>query len=409
MKNLVVFFLFLLKTIDVVSQNYIISPLTPVSGIYGYKIEPNSALSIPNFADKDQITWIFPDGQYQQKEIIANAQGVIQNGADYVQWLPSKDAQTGPFYIQAYVARKGGTGNPTLSEPEPFTGTYTNNPPASLSFSSGTNWHICPSWDFSPNNETFLIVSYNAVTAAVCPAPSSDFITLQYNPAQLTLVDNHVFNNENLVSVPAIGETKISHFSYSQPYSNIFLKVKTDAATTIGTPINIKVIGRLCASNADQIPDTIDLPFVTKGGPHDPNSKTVDIDTIFSNQTKPIKLTYTVQFHNDGKAEVNKVVVTDNLPAGLDPSTFKLVDVPDMNGLTFDKLGSSGQNNEIKEITFKGSTGVSGIVGLPGLAQVNPCYSYDQTIYRFKFEVYTDPSYKKTINNEATFCILRRY
>jgi len=265
---------------------------------------------------------------------------------------------------------------PTASIPQP------------IYFPLGKNWQINRSWEFSPVAETFLILSYKNLLLSGCPSVQTDFVfTLKFDPNQIDPVDSYAFNNQ-AVSDPAINgsiEVKVPDYQNDNIHHHVFLKVKS--TTQIGDSIKIKAL----TTNCNGITDSILLSYVAEAGPHDPNKKTVDIDTICSNQSA-IKLTYTIQFHNDGDAVVNKVLVTDNLPPGLEPSTFTLADVPNRIGMLTPVLSTIGTTT--KEIVFDQ-------MGLPGLGQTSPSFGYDQTIYRYTFTVFTIENFNNTINNHA--------
>lgn len=385
MKNAIVLLLLLLKVCAVYAQ-YTIS--VQPSGSASYLCTITASVQYP-FTNLDLVTWIFPDGQYKQKEVLVDNQGLVP-GTNTVEWLPYTIGATGPDDIQAYVAKKGGTGNPPpLAK---TTKTYTVVPTASTPelfyFPTGRNWQINRSWEFSPVAETYLILSYKNLISSGCPAGPTDFVfKLTFDSDQIDPVESHAFNNQ-VVSDPAIEgsiEVKVPDYENDLIHHHVFLKVKS--TTQIGDSIKIKAVTTNCSGATDSIL----LSYVAAAGPHDPNKKTVDIDTICSNQSA-IKLTYTVQFHNDGNAEVDKIVVTDDLPAGLDQSTFTLADVPFRIGMSTPVLNT--MLPDTKEITFDQ-------MALPGIGQTNPSYGYDQTIYRYTFTVFTLENFNNTINNHA--------
>lgn len=369
--------LFLLQVCAVEAQYIVSVPSTPTLGAYGCKITPN--LGTAPFADLDLVTWIFPDGQYRQKEIKIVG-GSIQPGTDTVQWRPYTNAPSGPNDIDVYVAKKGGTGNPGRVG-KTFSGGNTSLVPASFYFPAGKTWQVNRSWEFSPNNETFLIVSYKPNSLPNCIL-GTEGVSLSFDPSKITLVDTYAFNNETVTPSFSGVDFKLTNIP-NQIHKHVFFKLK--ATTKVGETIKIRVIGKVCSTI-----DTLDLRYETANGPHDPNKKTVDIDTICPNQPA-IKLTYAIQYHNDGNAPVNKISVTDILPGELQPTSFALADVPFRSGASTPVVTPSGATWDV----------VFDNMNLPGLNQISPSYGYDQTIYRYTFNALTKANFNTTINNEA--------
>jgi len=379
MKNAIVFLLFLVK-IGVTTAQYNLV-LTGTTAPYTCTIT-----NIDTWADKDLLTWIFPDGQYMKREMTWNGMTSMWVG-NTVQWTPTSSLDPNADGILAYLTKKGGTGNPALVSNNTTTWAPTTNPPAAFYFPPGKSWQVNRTWEFSPGNDTYLFISYKQPSEG-CPLSSvyNFEVTL---PPEISLSDYIAFNNED---VNAISAAKIKIDNLSSPSSNyrhVFLKLHTAPQADIGKSIEIKVKSNLCST----VTDSITLSYVTSGVPHDPNKKTVDINRICAGQNEPAKLTYTIQFHNDGSGPVDHVDVTDNLPVELNPATFELTSVPMLNGI-IDHTTSLSSPDPIKKISFYGP-------GLPGFNQTNPSYSYDQTIYRFSFEVFTVNSPENQIENKA--------
>ncbi len=398
MKNAIVFLLLLLN-VGVAEAQYQIS-LIGTTAPYKCKIDrinPND----PTYAwtDLDLITWIFPDGQYMKSVVDADAQGIALNETDLVEWSPSANPPTGPVDIQAFIAKKGGTGNPPpppqIKQPQnqnfSFGGPYNSNiQPMAIFFPIGSTWQIDKSWDLSPGDETFLIVSYNP--ALGCPSVSTDYIEVRFDPNKLMLMDKYGYNMENPIphtnGTGMVDKVRIEHLSTSQTFEHVFLKVKP--LVSAGQPVPITVVGTFCSFT-----DSTVLRYVVEEFPHDPNKKKVDIEKICLDQFYPIKLTYTVQFQNDGKAFVKEVDVKDLLPPQLDPESFHLITPVPGNGIDVGFDNTLDTNDPIKLIKFTGP-------GLPGLNQTIPfSYSYDQTIYRFSFEAEISAFFEDTIKNKA--------
>jgi hypothetical protein len=219
---------------------------------------------------------------------------------------------------------------------------------------------------------------------------AKDEIRLYFEPTQLMYENRFEFNSEVILDSP--GLIKISNFSNSPEHKHIFFKVKNLLQSPRET-ILVKAAGQFCSSY-----DSVSIQYITEAEPHDPNKKMVDIEKICLNQFYPIKLTYTVQFQNDGTAPVKKVTVKDLLPSLLDPGSFHLIEpVPIMNGIQVGDDISMSMNGATKELEFTGSD------GLPGLNQISPySYAYDQTIYRFSFDVNLTAYPVDTVKNKAS-------
>lgn len=348
-----------------------------------------------NWNDQDLVTWIFPDGQYKQS-LTRLVGTVVESGTNVVSWSPYSATQ--PYSaIRTFVAKKGGTGPPPAPALIQTDITHSINAnqalpaPAPINFPQGSSWGIEKMWEFSKDYSNLLVVSYKNE----CTSTLADKITISYDANQVNIEEIYKFNNEDIINQP--GVIAINTFPSNIPYqnfNNVFLKVTLKDIVEIGDKISITATGRFCPG-PDSIINTIVLDSEVKGGPHDPNSKTSDIDTISSGQTGPVNIIYTVQFHNDGNAPVKRVVVTDTLPDGLDPATFTLVETPVMNGLWL-APSYNDPNSAIKTLNFEG------VDGMPGFGQTSPSYSFGQTIYRFRFKVKTRPGFRETINNTAT-------
>jgi len=385
MKNLIVLLLLLVNVAAVEAQYQISAELIPNTPSYKCTIVPTTGA----FEYLDLITWILPDGQFKQQEIGKDANGNVINFATFT-WTPYVDPTPNnpdPDKIQAFVAEKGGTGTPPPYSYD-FLGQFGTTLLPTI-FPTTQDFQLNRSWEFSRDAETFLIFTYQPKT--LCSGNTSEEIRLNY-PSHLTFLSNSYqsFNNEMIMDFSSQGYLLISNFTYNQDEQrHIFLKFKTNPLTPINQAIQITAQGKFCDT-----PQFVVYNCTTALHPHDPNKKTVDIDTICSNQPSNIKLTYTIQFHNDGKSPVKKVVVTDMLPQELLPTPFTL-NCPPLNGIDgFIEDQPSGANDEIKKITFSGA-------GLPGLGQTSPSYSYDQTIYRFTFEVNTISDFHTIIDNDA--------
>lgn len=354
---------------------------------YGCKIQPTTA---PAFAHRDLVTWVFPDGQYRQKEVKLDFQNVIVAGTDTVRWRPYFNPSTVPDNITAYVAKKGGTGNPSLiassTSSDPWA--LTTSLPAPFYFPPGQNWQINRTWEFSPVDETFLVFSHKNMNLDNCAGMDTRF-SLFLDPNQVDYMGSLAFNNEAIVSsTTSTGKTEleISGLSSNLAHNHVFLKLKSK--TIRGELIRIDAVNH-CVSSMD----TIHFAFETAGGPHDPNRKTVNISKICYNQPA-IKLTYSIQFHNDGDGPVENVRVTDVFAQELESTTFGNVAGPLP---AWASIGIDDNTLFTRKITFYD-------LQLPGLNQTNPIYGYDQTTFRFTFDINTKPNFNLPfINNAEVF------
>ncbi len=350
----------------------------------------NGMMTSP-WAVGDLITWIFPDGQMMQREIAIVAD-TISNFK--LSWFPAYHQPVALDSIKAYVARKGGTGHPTLVMPSTNSATQfqpVNTQPRPINFPAGRTWKANYTWEFSPGKENFLVISYKH--SGECIDLDGQFkVEL---PTEISIIESIVFNSEQ-ISVDTNGNKLFMVSATSRP-RNIFLKLKMKDTVTLGRQFEIKIYPTIC-NGEDADTRDISLLCVAKGEPHDPNYKIVDVQKIPVHNPDSTKLTYTIQFHNDGEAPVKKVRIIDTLPPELDPKTFKLLSTPLMNGLRLDSVIYSPSNPAIIELTFV-APGSS--PGLPGLNQANhPAFA--ETIYRFSFEVKTRPNVQTPINNDAT-------
>lgn len=303
---------------------------------------------------------------------------------DEVDWKPCQPLAVGATGT-AIVTKKGGVGDPSLTIVETqFKPTFGGSlsAPVSVPIAVGALWQLNYTWDFSPNYYTYLDIAYKS--DSTCSFESAQFsVTL---PNGISKIGNYCFNTES-VSSNATGTVTITNLSSSTSAQHILLKLFVGPPISVGDRILIGVSSNLCG------PTVSSLALTAKTVPHDPNQKTVDIKRI-CDKKKSTKLHYRVQFHNDGKAPVKKVQVTDCLPGELIPNSFILTQAPTMNGLTTPFINTSSLNNPCKTLEFNG-------LGLPGLGQTNYAYLYSQTIYAFEFDVMTTANLTKDIDNVA--------
>ena len=375
MKKTIFFLLFLLQFCALEAQHDVTWGPNTGSSAYECTIVPASGTSFQNL---DLLTWIFPDGQFFQQEIETDQLGQVIKKSDTFLWQPSVNAPSGPNDVVTYVAKKGQPGNPPKrTKPTPTISTLTGSP-ALFALAAGKSWQINRSWEFSPGNETFLIVSYRCDFNA----PNSN-ITLTYDPKELNLVtttgENLAYQNE-IIGAPTTNGTKkdvkITNFNFNGTINHVYVKFILDNAVKEGSTIAVGVSGSICDQNFSD-----EKRYVAQGNPHDPNQKSVDKPTICTKPPGPIPLKYYIRFHNDGTAAVNEVDVEDNLPPQLDPNTCSLDAIP--NSSTVLKQWKITGNQFL--VQFQN-------LHLPGLKQTNPHYAYDQTCYDFTFSVSTQPN-----------------
>lgn len=368
MKNFALFCLLLCASVYLRAQPYNVST-TPVGLSYECTVVPNTQ----TLDDKDLVTWIFPDGQFAQRLIEKSGVSILNNSDKWL-WTPFSNAPSGPNEVVVYVAKKGGTGTPPKRlAPTPTPGGNVG-PLAPFAFSPGQNWQINRAWEFSPDNETLLILSYQGPQSCK-GTPAS--LTLTFNPAEMTYntADFAAYHNE-IVSTTT-NSVNVVNFNYDNNVNHVYLKLKLQPSVKVGQMVRVDVSGVLCGKEFQQA-----IFYESKGNPHDPNRKTVNHPVLCPNVPKRSDLIYTIQFQNDGSAPVNKVVIKDALPNDLEPTTVTLDNVPNQ-GIVLDNWSVSGN---ILNIKFKS-------LNLPGLAQTSPQhYAYDQTLYQFSFRICTKPS-----------------
>ena len=346
------------------------------------------------WSNGDLITWIFPDGQMQQKEIIKNGNTALNYEVTWAPYNTNVNVNT----VQAYIAKKGDTGDPAKAvvpgNPTPVFSGGSSTTPININFPVGRSWKASYTWEFARGKHNFLVLSYKK---EFCDFPTAQFDIVL--PPGVEMVDTLSFKSEYM-SVDE--DTIILGVTPELNPCNFYLKLKLDTTVAIDSILNVFIRSTLCdrddAGKPKVNPPFDTIPFQVKGEPHDPNYKEVDVTKIAKGKNSPVKLVYTIQFHNDGEAPVSNVTVIDTLPQELDPSSFNLINLPKMNGLMFNGFKSDSINPYIKKIFFKRAPNFA---GLPGLNQANPKYSFDQTIYRFSFEVNTIPGIQKPIDNNA--------
>ncbi|HLP92794.1 MAG TPA: hypothetical protein VK168_02115 [Saprospiraceae bacterium] len=330
----------------------------------------------------DRITWIFPDGQFAQG--VNTSTGNIYSDHSYF-WKPYQSLPSSPE-IHAFIAKKGGAGiPPALVEQttESFSGTgpTVQINPAPFNIASNQQWLVGNTWNFTPGQYTFLLITFRNDPVCTFGGGHNFTITL---PAKISKVGQFLFNN---ATEDTSNPLKFHTNSTTNEHKHILLKLFVDNTYQVGQNITIKVESNTCLTT-----DSI-YSYDIKRDPHDPNEKTVSIKRICDSKYAKT-LRYRVQFHNDGKAPVNKVEVWDQLVSQLDPSSFNIIQPPTINGLSMPFSPPPPSMNPFKKLEFSGP-------GLPGLGQTDVIHVYSQTIYAYEFEVTTRPGFTGDIHNYA--------
>jgi len=400
MKNLIVLLL-LLVNVGVTTAQYNLV-LTGTSAPYTCTINNTGT-----WTDQDLLTWIFPDGQYKQKLIDFNDLGQFVQGSNSIEWFPYKpNFAVLSGEIKAFVAKKGGSGTPPPNlmwfggATASATVNTTNITPVGIDLPTDEFCSLGSLWDFSPVAPNYLVISYTNVP---CSPTSNDHFVIKYKTDELSVDYSQSFGNNSELIEP-LGSILIGSTNYTQLkiknlptnllngiFNNVYLKVQS--LLPAGTPLDIALKSQRCSASP-QFYTEATYNYMVQGGPHDPNYKIVNIQTLTTNQTGPVELIYTIQFHNNGSAPVKEVIVTDHLPFHLNPETFEVMDFQPMNGIDHYTSLYNLHPNDQKKITFTGP-------GLPGLGETSSSYTYSQTIFRFKFKVKTKPNIQTAIDNTA--------
>lgn len=358
-----------------INYKIIITPSGTSSGEYSCSLK---ALQSTLFWQKnDLITWIFPDGQYLKSEEPVGGGAEISRA---VTWKPfSKPAVADSIIV--YVARKGKPGNPArIAGPaDGLINVITPATPNLFNLLEGGKWNLSESWSCSPKCDNILILTYDP-TDCIGSDISGTF-SISFDPNKIEFLTQEKLFYSEIPNSNNPGEYKIL-LPNTQFFRHAFIKIKVKPTVKVGDVIDFSFKGNICN------PDTVlSFSYLVAADPHDPNWKIVDIDTIDANGPSK-RLIYTIQYHNDGTAPVNKIDIYDRLPPQVDPSTVTFINQhPNCSWefITEDQLAIHFDN-----------------MNLPGLNQTNPSYGYDQTIFRFSFQVYTKPNVNTTFPNNAT-------
>lgn len=388
MKNLILSLLVFAHSSAGLAQFILTNP-NPSTGTYSLDPVLNDPTN-PMFDNGDLITWIFPDGQFRQQTVIVDQNHNVQLNTNQILWKPLVNPFPGPGNdnVFAFLAKKGGQGNPGRYAILPPNNGPLGTIPFYFNMPAPATFQLNTSWDFAKGKDIFLITSY-LLYPDWCPLDPNDYIEIYYDKTQLTnnKTENLSYKNESIQVQNTTGFMKISGFTnlaYQFIPNHVFNNFTVSNNVQRGDSINIGVKYDVCNKQ-----DSIGYSYVAKGEPHDPNRKDVDIDTICPSSAS-IPLTYTIRFHNDGDKPVNHVVVQDNLPAELDASTL----VPNIvlgNGASYTKK----QSGQMWEFEFNG-------LNLPGIRQTTPyVYTFDQTVYQFSFTVNTTPNITVDFDNFA--------
>ena len=369
MKNWIALWLFFLNVCVIKAQQYSITTVQ-LSNPLRYECTIAPKLNNVPFDELDLVTWIFPDGQFRHQTIGKDNSGAVMNSSTFT-WQPYRNSISGPGNIIAYVAKKGKPGNPAISVSPVTVPTIPIGTPATFAMAAGSTWQINQTWEFSPGQETFLIVSYKIPAAC-----TTGVITLLYNPAQLDTVPGEIYAyyNESIVDpAPAQGgKIIISNLLDDDVIHHIYVKFKLAGTVSVESNFQIAALVSGCGPET-----TTTLSYLAKGTPHDPNEKLVNHRIVCAVNTNQTDLKYYIKFQNNGDDFVDSVEVVDDLPLQLIPGTISLGNVPDFQRVygNFNWITSSKF-----ALLFKA-------LHLPGLNQTNPHYAYDQTTYGFDFNI----------------------
>ncbi|MBL7806736.1 MAG: hypothetical protein JNN28_02915 [Saprospiraceae bacterium] len=352
------------------------------NGIFQCTISVNNSTT---WTDGDLITWVFPDGQYKQTTISINGSVITGHTNSWYAWKPSTSWGNSPKVL-AIVTKKGGTGNPSIIEnfSDPITTTSSNTSAQDIFPSiNNSSFAINTFWNFSVDASNYLVVTYREIPG--CEIKPEYRIQIHF-PVDVSYLGYTPFNGEN-VDILNSSTISIKDLAPGTEYKHVLLKLSTNSNVSESNPLGFQIASSICNNSNTTI------YYEVNQHPHDPNFKQVNIKNICPGKTTPTLLHYKVQFHNDGKVPVKKVVVTDEFEPELNPATFVMTHAPTINGIS----SSYTQNITGNKLTleFNGS-------GLPGLGQTNQVYLFNQTIYQFEFDIETNPIVKKSFPNSVS-------
>ena len=319
----------------------------------------NVTLHIPNnwaLNRGDLIHWIFPDGNFQN--MLYSGSGPVT-----VNFRP-----TGPYAAsnrgRISVVRKGG---PVPPPPviAPIVFSLPAVPSAGLAgvggtrlyFPQGTNLQFNNAWDWAPNLENYLVVSYR--NGAGFPGGA---VNIHYDPTKLTfLLPHSVASYGEQISIPAPGTLRIANL---RPTGDIQVYLRA----------RVQNMGAREEFNLSVFEQTVYTGTVYAFA-HDPNYKLPDHKRLCARQYAPQPTGYEVRFQNIGNWYANDVSVVDYLPAQLIP------------GATYPNSSFGGMSYTVSgnllKVNFAG-------INLPGLGQTYPNrFTYDQAAHIFRIETST--------------------
>ncbi|MBN8679288.1 MAG: hypothetical protein J0M29_13760 [Chitinophagales bacterium] len=395
MKQVFLMLVFWGVNLSLINATYSFNFSVDIYGVYTFTIQTDNTNP---WTQDDLVTWIFPDGQMKQKKITLS-NGSLASGSNEVTWKPYK-SWTSDKNVIASITKKGGTGNPSLTQEEVTKYVPPPNPimfqlPESVGFNPGAHWQANHTWEFAPGFFTYMVVTYRSVPSSCTFTPSKKIeLTL---PQNVYMIDKYKFAGE---SVNLVGsKIEISNFATSQmaEFHHVFLKLFVDNTVSVGQPLTFALQNMPDLNGVISCsPDGQLITVTTRQHPHDPNQKIVNIKRICDPKSST-RLHYKLQFHNDGKAAVEKVVIWDPLANELMPISYSVYNPPVMNGLQVVPATIVANSNVNKSIEFRQAD----LNGLPGLGQNSPIYIYSQTIYSFEFDVATKTNIVNDIHNYA--------
>ena len=297
-------------------------------------------------------------------------------------------ATSSTFISKAFIIPPYTIDPPTERQVTVTVGNVATSPvPASFVMSGSAPIQIGTSWFPNPITWNFTIISF---TNACSPTKIKGDITYYFNVNQQSISmapsDSPIYNNWISINGPGTGifPTTVPGYTHklvvkyeglkNNEIRHIYIKSTVLPSIEANTNLSSKVVMTTDCSNNSQF-ETLGTLQV-KGHPHDPNSKRVDKKSVCYNNQNPHSLTYTITFQNDGTAEAEDIIVWDNLPPELDATSVQLTSFSGPN------CSLTVHPPSLLEFKFYG-------IKLAGTGQINPFYTYDETVGSVSFRVNT--------------------
>lgn len=309
--------------------------------------------------------------------------GHFDKGSGYSLPFTHKYPVAGANYqAKAYFAKRKDIDPPALRTIDVIPsngGTYTNSPNQMY----GKIIKVGTSWLPVANQQHFVILTI-ANPCGNFPDGSVDFYfnsnQLAVTPAEFSNFNTGVLTNPTAIST-TLYDSKCS-FDYTGllpgMQRSFFIPVTVQAISQ-GSTIHYKGVNNpkkyFCNGTGVQVSE---LNINTGLAAHDPNSKTVNIESICTNSPS-VTLEYRIQIQNDGADFAGPIVIKDVLDdTQLDPLTVILTGSSDVCIYSYDPLSSN-----VATFTFP-------TIQLPGINQTIPeKYDPSETYCSFTFTVNT--------------------